>query len=91
MLHSYLPFTIHFAVTIQYKNEEADHYHSSTNYVWYFRGYLQYQPVIINTTSPLLNYTFDHAGSYHYELWVHNVASTFSKEGDFIGYYFVRY
>ena len=91
MLHSYLPFTILFAVTIQYKNKEADHYYSSTNYEWHFKRNLQYESGIIRTTSPLLNYTFDYAGSYHYELWVHKAASTFNKEGDFIGYYFVRY
>ena len=88
ILGSYAPFTYLFAVTVQYKTGKFNHY-SSTSYYWKFNRFLHIEKLIINTTSPLLNHTFEYAGSHHYCLWVSNAVSTSFTEGQFIGYYVV--
>ena len=88
ILGSYVPFTYLFVVTVQYKTEQVVH-HSSISYNWKFTRFLHLRNVTINTTSPLLNHTFEYADNYHYRLCVSSAISTVCTEGGFIGYYFV--
>ena len=76
VLGSHAPFTYIFAVTLQYKTgTEVDNY-SPTFYNWSFTRHLYLNGVVVNTTSPLLNHTFEVADSYQYRLWVSNAVST---------------
>ena len=86
VMEFYLPFTNLFAVTIHYKTGEFGLY-SPTHYNWHFIRYLHLSEVVVNTSSPLLNYTFEVADSYQYHLWVSNTVSTIYKQGKFTGYY----
>ena len=85
VLGSYVPFTYLFAVTLHYKTgAEVDSY-SPTLYSWSFARFLHPSDVVVNTTSPLLNYTFKAAYSYQYRLWVSNAVSTCYTTGRGIG------
>ena len=85
MLGSYVPFTYLFAVTLYYKTgAEVDNY-SPTLYSWRFTRFLHLSGVVVNTTSPLLNYTFEAADTYHYYLWVSNAVSTVHATGNIRG------
>ena len=86
MLNSYVPFTYLFAVTVYYKTEEEADLYSPTVYNWRFHKYLRISDVVVNTTSPLLNYTFKDAGRYRYHLLVSNHVSTCHTEGGLTGY-----
>ena len=88
VLGSYVPFTYLFAVTIHYKTGEVGSY-SPILYSWHFTRFLSpIVDVVVNTTSPLLNYTFDNAAdNYSYCVWVSNAISTGHAEGGFTGYY----
>ena len=86
VLGSYVPFTYLFAVTIYYKTGEVGSY-SPILYNWHFTRFLSPSDVVVNTTSPLLNYTFDNADNYGYRVWVSNAISTGYAEGGFTGCY----
>ena len=86
VLGSYVPFTYLFAVTIHYKTGEVGSY-SPVLYNWHFNRFLSLTDVVVNTTSPLLNYTFDVADNYHYHVWVSNAVSTGYADGGFRGCY----
>ena len=87
VLGSYVPFTYLFGVTIHYKTGEVGSY-SPILYSWHFTRFLSpIVDVVVNTTSPLLNYTFDSADNYDYRVWVFNAISTGYAEGRFIGCY----
>ena len=89
VLGSYAPFTYLFAVAVQYKTGVA-HY-GSTSYDWKFNRFLHLHYIFINTSSPLLNHTFEYAGRYRYRLIVSNAVSTANTEGGFTGHYVVMY
>lgn len=85
VLGSYVPFTYLFAVTLHYKTgTEVDSY-SPTHYSWCFSGILHHSGVVVNTTSPLLNHTFEVADSYTYHLWVSNAVSNGYARGKVTG------
>ena len=86
VLSSYVPFTYLFAVTIQYKTREEADLYSPTLYSWHFTRYLHLNSVVVNTTSSLLNYTFEVADDYHYRLRASNAVSSGYAEGRFTGY-----
>ena len=86
VLGSYVPFTYLFAVTIHYKTGEVGSY-SPVLYNWHFNRFLSLTNVVVNTTSPLLNYTFDATDYYHYHVWVSNAVSTGYAKGGFRGCY----
>ena len=86
VLGSYVPFTYLFTATIHYKTGEVGSY-SPIRYTWHFTGFLSHVDVVVNTTSPLLNYTFDSADNYGYRVGVSNAISTGYAEGRFTGCY----
>ena len=87
VLGSYAPFTYLFAVTVHYKTGEVGSY-SPVLYNWHFIRFLgPIVDVVVNTTSPLLNYTFDDADSYTYRVWVSNAISTGYADGGLRGCY----
>ena len=86
VLGSYMPFTYLFAVTIHYKTGEIGSYNPIL-YTWHFTSFLSHVDVVVNTTSPLLNYTFDNADYYGYHVQVSNAISTGYAEGGFTGCY----
>ena len=87
VLDSYVPFTYLFAVTIHYKTGEVGSY-SPILYSWHFTRFLSpIVDVVVNTTFPVLNYTFDNTDSYKYRVWVSNAISTGHAEGGFTGCY----
>ena len=90
VLGYYPPFTYLFAVTVQYKIGEVGHY-GSTCYSWSINKFLHLKNIYIDTTSPLLNHTFESAGRYRYRLIVSNAVSTTYAEGGFTGHYVVMY
>ena len=89
MLGSYLPLTYLFAVTIQYKSGEEVDLYSPTRYQWHFISSHYGHSVFVNTTSPLLNYTFVYPDSYEYHLVVFNAVSHWHAEDTFLGYYVI--
>jgi len=74
VLGPYIQFTYLFVVSIQYEFGAVD-YFTPTFYNWHFRKLYHVSDVIINTTSPLLNYTFESADSYQYYVNVSNAVS----------------
>ena len=84
VLGSYVPFTYLFAVNIHYKTGEVGSY-SPIFYNWHFTRFLSLINVVVNTTSPLLNYTFSNADNYGYHVWVSNAISTGCADGGFTG------
>ena len=42
--------------------------------------------MVVNTTSPLLDHTFEAADRYQYHLWISNAVSTVHAVGRFTGY-----
>ena len=87
VLGFYVPFTYLFAVTIHYETGEVGSY-SPILYNWHFTRFLSpIVDVVVNTTSPLLNYTFDIADNYGYRVQVSNAISTSHTEGEITGCY----
>ena len=80
------PFTYLFGVTVCYNTREVD-LHSQILYSWEFIRFLHLHGVVVNTTSPLLNHTFEANCSYKYRLWVSNAVSTFYTKGMIEGIY----
>ena len=89
MLGSYIPFTYFFAVTLHYNTEEDDFYYYPILYNWHFSKSLHISDMVVNTTSPLLNHTFEMADSYQYRLWVFNAVSTGYATGNVRGIAFL--
>ena len=86
VLASYVPFTYLFVVTLNYKTGEEVDYCSPIHFNWHFMRFLHISRVVINTTSPLLNHTFEAADSYEYHLRVSNAVSTIYTAGKLIGH-----
>ena len=86
VLGSYVPFTYLFVVALQYKTGTEVENYSPTLYSWCFFKYLHLNCVIVNTSSPLLNHTFEAAARYQYHLWISNAVSTVYTMGRFTGY-----
>ena len=88
VLGPYIHFTYLFVVTIEYKTGKKVNYCSPTLYKWIFeRPYIiGSKAIIINTTFPLLNHTFEFAGEYQYYLMVSNTLSRGFVKENFQGY-----
>ena len=86
VLNSCVSFAYIFAVTLQYKTGSDINEYNPTLYSWRFTRFLHLNSVVVNTTSPLLNYTFEAADRYQYQLWVSNAVSTVYTQEGFTGY-----
>ena len=86
VLDPYIHFTYIFVVTIEYKTGKKVNYCSPTLYKWYFVRPFTDSKVVINTTFPLLNHTFEFAGKYQYNLSVSNVLNKVFTTGYLKGY-----
>ena len=88
VLGPYIHLTYLFVVTIEYKTGKKVNYCSPTLYEWCFERpfIIGSKAIIINTTFPLLNHTFEFAGEYHYHLRVSNALNGVFTIGNLQGY-----